>query len=424
MTGPGQQPRAGLLRVGGVPLRASFPPLTCRRSVRPDVGRWLRVVAAVFLSADVISQDIVLVGIPQSASKSSLPGATVQHKLAVHNVHAQAVTWSHEGCNCPSANCQDNHFFDGAECVERKWACFAHNRSAGPVHLRKCGVDVNECESEPCQNGGTCTDSLLTKAIPAEQYRCVCSSGFSGSDCDIDDSLTGRRLSGNDAQPSRKSSASIESWGGTNVTVARRQLEDISPVRCAIGPLVEAADCGGSLESGSSADVTLAIVAPRVVGTYTYQWNLGASGLYQTWQNELILTVIASSSMLSAKRSTFSLGNYMNGSWVAPAAVFANDGVTFKMAAFDTYGNEIESAGVESLHLKVVLANMDFTTASPIYFDTVLMAYTVRTAVSRKGQYNISKLRDSENTDIDLSSPTTFQVAPLPCDPPDRKSVV
>ena len=37
-------------------------------------------------------------------------------------------------------------------------------------------VDINECESNPCENGGTCTDMK-------DGYMCECESGFTGSDC-------------------------------------------------------------------------------------------------------------------------------------------------------------------------------------------------------------------------------------------------
>ena len=37
-------------------------------------------------------------------------------------------------------------------------------------------ADVNECGSNPCENGGTCTD------VP-NGYTCACSSGFTGDEC-------------------------------------------------------------------------------------------------------------------------------------------------------------------------------------------------------------------------------------------------
>ena len=42
-------------------------------------------------------------------------------------------------------------------------------------------LEINECESNPCLNGGMCTDLLL-------DFACDCSPGFTGRTCDIGDS--------------------------------------------------------------------------------------------------------------------------------------------------------------------------------------------------------------------------------------------
>ena len=39
-------------------------------------------------------------------------------------------------------------------------------------------VDIDECSSDPCMNGGTCTDDV-------NSYRCACIAGYSGEDCEI-----------------------------------------------------------------------------------------------------------------------------------------------------------------------------------------------------------------------------------------------
>ena len=38
--------------------------------------------------------------------------------------------------------------------------------------------DINECNSNPCQNGGTCTDFI-------NNYSCQCAAGYSGVNCEI-----------------------------------------------------------------------------------------------------------------------------------------------------------------------------------------------------------------------------------------------
>ena len=36
--------------------------------------------------------------------------------------------------------------------------------------------DINECDSSPCQNGGTCTDNV-------NGYTCDCVAGYTGTEC-------------------------------------------------------------------------------------------------------------------------------------------------------------------------------------------------------------------------------------------------
>ena len=38
--------------------------------------------------------------------------------------------------------------------------------------------DIDECASDPCQNGGTCTDGI-------NGYLCTCPAGFEGVICQI-----------------------------------------------------------------------------------------------------------------------------------------------------------------------------------------------------------------------------------------------
>lgn len=41
-----------------------------------------------------------------------------------------------------------------------------------------CNFEYNECESNPCQNGGECIDHIGS-------YECHCTNGFTGSRCQI-----------------------------------------------------------------------------------------------------------------------------------------------------------------------------------------------------------------------------------------------
>ena len=46
-----------------------------------------------------------------------------------------------------------------------------------------CGVDVNECDSNPCENGALCTDSTTDASLPVASYRCSCIEGFASGMC-------------------------------------------------------------------------------------------------------------------------------------------------------------------------------------------------------------------------------------------------
>ena len=39
-------------------------------------------------------------------------------------------------------------------------------------------LDIDECASNPCQNGGTCHDDI-------DSYTCDCVPGYEGDDCQI-----------------------------------------------------------------------------------------------------------------------------------------------------------------------------------------------------------------------------------------------
>ena len=43
----------------------------------------------------------------------------------------------------------------------------------------RCEINVRECVSSPCQNGGTCVDMI-------NQYRCACRGGYTGRHCGIE----------------------------------------------------------------------------------------------------------------------------------------------------------------------------------------------------------------------------------------------
>ncbi len=39
-------------------------------------------------------------------------------------------------------------------------------------------TNIDDCASQPCQNGGTCTDGV-------DAYTCACAAGYEGTNCEV-----------------------------------------------------------------------------------------------------------------------------------------------------------------------------------------------------------------------------------------------
>ncbi|TSN12231.1 Sushi, von Willebrand factor type A, EGF and pentraxin domain-containing protein 1 [Bagarius yarrelli] len=53
-----------------------------------------------------------------------------------------------------------------------------HDQPDIPPTGPRCELEINECESRPCQNGGVCKDQ-------GAGYSCLCSQGFTGENCEV-----------------------------------------------------------------------------------------------------------------------------------------------------------------------------------------------------------------------------------------------
>ncbi|XP_020488730.2 sushi, nidogen and EGF-like domain-containing protein 1 isoform X1 [Labrus bergylta] len=86
------------------------------------------------------------------------------------------------GCNNSASVCQHlRPCLNGGQCIDD---CITGNPSFTCSCLagftgRQCQIDVDECSSSPCQNGGTCEDQI-------NGFVCRCPPGFTGSQCETD----------------------------------------------------------------------------------------------------------------------------------------------------------------------------------------------------------------------------------------------
>ncbi|XP_061680966.1 rootletin isoform X3 [Syngnathoides biaculeatus] len=98
------------------------------------------------------------------------------------------------GCNNSASVCPHlRPCLNGGRCIDD---CITGNPSFTCSCLsgftgRRCHINVDECASFPCQNGGTCQDHI-------NSFRCLCPPGYTGSLCetDVDECRDGLCLNG------------------------------------------------------------------------------------------------------------------------------------------------------------------------------------------------------------------------------------
>lgn len=109
--------------------------------------------------------------------------------LACKGINKVLVAFSGEPC---SVGCLQNlrHSPDGSEDFEVPSAfpqVAAYRAVPGSTSTSFTGLlfpfllDINDCESNPCKNGGTCIDGV-------NSYKCICSDGWEGAYCETSES--------------------------------------------------------------------------------------------------------------------------------------------------------------------------------------------------------------------------------------------
>ena len=64
--------------------------------------------------------------------------------------------------------------------------CSVMESDDGPILDGNCDIDVDECSSSPCVNGGTCTESTVEPTVSVHAYQCTCVAGFANGVCEYD----------------------------------------------------------------------------------------------------------------------------------------------------------------------------------------------------------------------------------------------
>ena len=64
--------------------------------------------------------------------------------------------------------------------------CDVQESTASIALSGNCDLDVNECDSSPCQNDAACSDSTTNDEVSYHAYRCTCAAGFANGACEYD----------------------------------------------------------------------------------------------------------------------------------------------------------------------------------------------------------------------------------------------
>ncbi|XP_030623800.1 protein crumbs homolog 2a [Chanos chanos] len=129
--------------------------------------------------------------IPECASDPCQHGATCEEGVNQYTCYCWP-GFEGENCEVDIDECADGPCQNDGECFEKSepshWETdweFSYASAAGYICQcqpgftgENCTINIDECQSAPCQNGGTCEDMV-------NGYVCTCKDGFTGDLCEV-----------------------------------------------------------------------------------------------------------------------------------------------------------------------------------------------------------------------------------------------
>ncbi|GAB6032299.1 hypothetical protein CHUAL_010938 [Chamberlinius hualienensis] len=210
--------------------------------------------------------------------------------LTVSQVESSLLAFNCTSPNCTEINeCSTNPCQNGATCEDQigQFKCICPVGYSGET----CTENIDECVNQPCLNGGTCVDGIGS-------YTCVCPVGLLGPNCsrDIDECLSMPCLHGGQCEDKigRYVCHCVTGWSGSNCEF---DVDECEPTPCQQGGRCE--DKIGDYEchcvrpwSGKNCDINLdpcsnggsclnnATCVNLTEGNFTCQCKTGFSGQF------------------------------------------------------------------------------------------------------------------------------------------------
>lgn len=81
-------------------------------------------------------------------------------------------------CEIDIDDCESQPCLNGGRCID-KLDGFECNCSSTGYTGDVCQINIDECQSNPCENGARCVDMI-------NDYQCTCFPGYTGKNCETD----------------------------------------------------------------------------------------------------------------------------------------------------------------------------------------------------------------------------------------------